>query len=358
MKVRRKIMALGTALAMAFVMIASLVMVTDVKADGETVVKTINLAVAAPKSGTKLGEDSEIEIKSLTGAKKIFSMPVKCLPSESANYEYAPDAFPIDVVDGNSYCYELYLTPEDGCVFDIETDPNGALIRNGVTINLTGQEKYEVSTNNGAISSGSMALFIKVKVSDSQGGDDQGGGTDQGGDADQGGSADQGGDADQGVSSDQTPAASSTTTSTVTTLTEGASATIAQADDGSVTFRYDKPLSYFANGGELYIDGNKIGRDQYEYYEGSTIIKLGKELASKLADGAEHAIKVVFNDGTEVNSKITVTPNAAASATAAAATTTKVKSPKTADVLPFVGIAVVFVGATAIGVIAIRRKNS
>ncbi|HAQ52158.1 MAG TPA: hypothetical protein DCR12_05275 [Lachnospiraceae bacterium] len=155
-------------------------------------------------------------------------------------------------------------------------------------------------------------------------------------------------------------------TSTVTTVTDGSSATIAPAEDGTLSFRIDKPLSYFEDGGELYIDGILIERSQYTYKEGSTIITLVKELATKLSDGAAHVFKVKFNDGTEVTSNITVGTAAASSAangtsgtaSSTAATTTKVTSPKTADVLPIAGIALVFVGATAIGVIAIRRKNS
>ena len=71
--------------------------------------------------------------------------------------------------------------------------------------------------------------------------------------------------------------------------------------------------------------------------------------------------------GSISNNKIPFTSSAATStaangtsgtASSTAATTTKVTSPKTTDVLPIAGIALVFVGATAIGVIAFRRKNS
>ena len=158
-----------------------------------------------------------------------------------------------------------------------------------------------------------------------------------------------------------------TPTSDVTTIANNGSATLAPAADGTVSFRIEKDFEYFQNGGKLFIDGQEVPSDQYYATPGSTIITLVKEYASKLSDGLDHAVKVVFNNGEEFNATIKVSP-ASSDATAAngtsgtasstAATTTKVTSPKTADVLPIAGIALVFVGATAIGVIAIRRKNS
>lgn len=150
--------------------------------------------------------------------------------------------------------------------------------------------------------------------------------------------------------------------SDVTTITSGSTVSLNQADDGTVSFRLDKPLSYFENGGELYIDNNLVPREQYTYREGSTIITLGKELASKLTDGVEHAVKVVFNDGETLEAKLIVKAALAEASTAtsstATATTVKATAPKTDDSLPYVGLVLVFVGTAAIGVIAYRRKNS
>ena len=60
MKVRRKIMALGTALAMAFVMIASLVLTTTVKAVDYNRISDVTISFVAPNVGdtVTLGGDS------------------------------------------------------------------------------------------------------------------------------------------------------------------------------------------------------------------------------------------------------------------------------------------------------------
>ena len=153
--------------------------------------------------------------------------------------------------------------------------------------------------------------------------------------------------------------------SDITTITSGSTVSLNQADDGTVSFRLDKPLSYFENSGELYIDNNLVPREQYTYREGSTIITLGKEFASKLIDGVEHAVKVVFNDGETLEAKLTVKAALADASTVAStatatstSTTVKASAPKTADTLPYAGLALVFVGTSAIGVISYRRKNS
>ncbi len=95
---------------------------------------------------------------------------------------------------------------------------------------------------------------------------------------------------------------------------------------------------------------------------------LGKEFASKLIDGVEHAVKVEFNDGETVEAKLTVkaaaseastaTSSAATAASTSTSTTKKASAPKTADALPYVGLVLVFMGTSAIGVISYRRKNS
>ncbi len=89
---------------------------------------------------------------------------------------------------------------------------------------------------------------------------------------------------------------------------------------------------------------------------------LGKEFASKLIDGVEHAVKVVFNDGETLEATITIKAASADASTAtsstATATTVKATAPKTADALPYAGLALLFVGTSAIGVIAYRCKNS
>jgi len=95
---------------------------------------------------------------------------------------------------------------------------------------------------------------------------------------------------------------------------------------------------------------------------------LGKEFASKLIDGVEHAVKVVFNDGETLEATITIkaafadastaTSSAATAASTSTSTAKKASAPKTADALPYAGLMLVFMGTSAIGVISYRRKNS
>lgn len=144
-----------------------------------------------------------------------------------------------------------------------------------------------------------------------------------------------------------------------------------------VVISFDKEFSKFENGGAVFLDESTepLSTDCFKATSGSTVITLLDSFTKTLKEGA-HTLKVKFNDDSVGTATFTVSASAnsdgsasgtsgtATSGTAtsgtssSAATTTKVAAPKTADVLPFAAIAVVFVGATAIGVIAFRRKNS
>lgn len=330
MKVRRKIMALGTALAMAFVMIASLVMVTDVKADDEpTIISKVNLSFTVPNAGTEVkqsesGQTPKPVVSSTTvGLQKLDDTPggIYCKSSTDSNAFYGT------FEDGKTYYAFVYVNADQGYAFN-ETEGGFQFEVSGAKV-----ESFEVAG----------PMFASAILSFKIGGDDP--------------------------SEDPTVDPTPTPSSDVPTISDGSTVEVAPAEDGTVTFRFEKDLEYFENGGELYIDGQKVPTDMYKATRGSTIITLFKEYAAKLADGAEHAVKVVFNDKTSVEGKIvvkaassdssasTAANGTSGTASSTAATTTKVTSPKTADVLPIAGIALVFVGATAIGVIAYRRKN-
>lgn len=139
-----------------------------------------------------------------------------------------------------------------------------------------------------------------------------------------------------------------------------------------VVISFDKEFSKFENGGAVFLDDSTepLSTDCYTATSGSTVITLLDSFTKTLKEGA-HTLKVKFNDDSVGTATFTVSASANSDGSASgtsgtatsgtsssAATTTKVAAPKTADVLPFAAIAVVFVGATAIGVIAIRRKNS
>ena len=333
---KRKFVALSTALAMALVLVASLVPSFGAKAAPQ-VINEVTINFTAPKVGDTATayNDTKVKVEVPDGA--IYNSPEGFLQdSEGGELQ-----FPLTFEEGKEYYYRIFVYPNEdgGVIFPINLD-TGKPIEGEFTLNVNGATfvNYEYC--------GDTSLQFVVKFT--PGGSDQGG-DDQGGD-DQGGGSDQGGSADQGDSGQ-----SATSTSNIVTLTNGASATVAQADHGTVSFRSEKDFSYFENGGKLYIDGEEVPSDQYTARQGSTIITLLKQYASKLLDGKEHTVKAVFKDGEAIESKITVKPSAAANATTA--TTTKTTAPKTADVLPIAGIALVFVGATAIGVIAFRRKN-
>ncbi|HAQ52157.1 MAG TPA: hypothetical protein DCR12_05270 [Lachnospiraceae bacterium] len=151
---------------------------------------------------------------------------------------------------------------------------------------------------------------------------------------------------------------------------EGDNQTVASGSP--VVISFDKDFSKFENGGAVFLDESTepLSTDCYKATSGSTVITLLDSFTKTLKEGA-HTLKVKFNDDSVGTATFTVSASANSDGSASgtsgtatsgtsssAATTTKVAAPKTADVLPFAAIAVVFVGATAIGVIAIRRKNS
>lgn len=350
MKVRRKIMALGTALAMAFVMIASLVMVTDVKAMTKSV-SSVGVTISAPDANTVIKKVTNESSGAVTNdPAPSVTVSGEGVINENAYWVIDPDNVLKEYTEeygGESFSYWDFNsdnvfsgTVEAGkdyyAAIELSSDSlEGYEWADDCAFTVSGGGTLYKVVNNP--NNGSNVKFVVAKVTIA------GGGTDP--------------------SEDPTP--------TVPTIDNGSTVEVAPAEDGTVTFRFEKDLEYFENGGKLYIDGQEVPADMYKATRGSTIIALFKEYAAKLADGAEHAVKVVFNDNTSVEGKIVVkaassdsSASTAANGTSgtasstAATTTTKATAAKTADALPYAGLALVFVGATAIGVIAIRRKNS
>lgn len=330
MKVRRKIVALGTALAMAFVMIASLVMVTDVKADEPQQINAINLSVKAPDVSAEIKQNTQPIVSVPDGAKYrvTYSQYVKCYPSESQTGDPAGEIeFPFTVQENSDYYFEVYLAPDEGYEFA------GTETSLDATVKVDGEVGHEL----GYASKAQVGIFIKVKTGS--------GGTD--------------------------PSEDPSEEATVPVKDGYADQTVAPGS--AVTIGFDSPFSNFNNGteqGKVYIDGTEVPSQYITATEGSTIITVAQEYLSQLAEGA-HKMVVKFLDNTEGEASFTISSSAAASAdgttangtsgtasSTAATTTTKATAAKTADALPYAGLALVFVGATAIGVIAFRRKNS
>lgn len=312
MKVRRKIVALGTALAMAFVMIASLVMVTDVKAVN-TPVANVSFNMKTPDAGTVLKGnfpyEPEVEFSNLPDSVSMIEGFWQFDSDFDGTLMEAGDEFE----DGETYYVMADIFPNEGYEFDENTK-----------VIVSGKEALAIQVTDG----GYLQAIIKFTV-----GGESGGGT-----------------------VEPVPVKDGYANQTV-------------APGSAVTIGFEKDFSNFNNGteqGKVYIDGNEVPGQYIEATEGSTIIKVAEEYMKQLSEGV-HKMVVKFLDNTEGEASFTVSSSAAAStaangtsgtASSTAATTTKVTSPKTADVLPIAGIALVFVGATAIGVIAFRRKNS
>ena len=349
MKVRRKIVALSTAFVMVFALVAAMVPATVTKAESSE--KYIYPDGTISERGD-LGD----YIANIPGSSEYSSIKVDAT-SKTVTFDsititggeysgisfYSPDGWTLIFTGTNSMAEIM-----DGQNLTVSVGDNSVLSLSYFRGDYSLAEGTKADKDISNASFDDPVENVKL-TGPTSGGGDQGGG-------------DQGGDADQGGSADQTPA-----TTEVKTLQNGESATLNPSTDGTVSFRIEKDFEYFQNGGKLYVDGQEVPSDQYSATPGSTIITFVKEYAAKLADGFDHAVKVVFGDGEEFNATIkvaaassdgTAANGTSGTASSTAATTTKVTSPKTADVLPIAGIALVFVGATAIGVIAIRRKNS
>ena len=343
---KRKFVALSTALAMALVLVASLVPTTVLHADSTekyihadgTIDDQWDDAIANIP-----GTSEYTSIEKGEGNTIIFTDLIINGGEWSGISFYSNDAWTFIFMGTNKM---NMIIPDSGGDLTVSVGDNSTVVLDKV---VGGFSLAEGTTADKDITNASMDAPVEnVTLSGPSGG---------GGD-----------DPSPAPDPDPTPTPDPTPSSDVTTITNGSSATLSQASDGTVSFRIEKDLAYFTNGGKLYIDNQEVPTDMYTATQGSTIITLAKEYASKLADGVEHAVKVVFNDGETVEAKITVnaassdastaTSSTATAASTSTSTTTKAAAAKTADALPYAGLALVFVGASAIGVIAFRRKNS
>ncbi len=347
---KRKFVALSTALAMALVLVASLVPSFGVKAQEIKPSGSEDSQVTLMPDGTLFDGYTSGGIARL-GAGSVDSFTVDATNKVVTFTNLSVSRIDVDA-DGYTFVFNGTNTVKTQFVVEANVNDFTLSLGNNSTLKAGSGEEYQgfygkIKLADGTTSSADISNANGVQATVSG---PSGGGTDPSEDP----------TVDPTVDP-QTP------TSDVTTIANNGSATLAPATDGTVSFRIEKDFEYFQNGGKLFIDGQEVPSDQYYATPGSTIITLVKEYASKLSDGLDHAVKVVFNNGEEFNATIKVSPASSDStaangtsgtASSTAATTTKVTSPKTADVLPIAGIALVFVGATAIGVIAIRRKNS
>lgn len=318
---KRKIVALSTAFVMAFALVAAMVPTVS-EADEPVVVSNVQVTVTNPAPRTTIeDENTKLEIALPDGAiySKAWNCFINCFPSEGTYDDGA--IFGTVMQEGSYYAYELFLNVED---------PNSFAAQDAINIVAKDTAGNTLDVEKIYISGTQCGFAFKVKATS--------GGSSGGGDA--------------------------------VPVKEGDNQTVAPGAPVQISF--DKEFSKFENGGAVYLDDSTepLSTDCYTATSGSTVITLLDSFTKTLKEGA-HTLKVKFNDDSVGTATFTVSASANSDGSASgtsgtatsgtsssAATTTKVAAPKTADVLPFAAIAVVFVGATAIGVIAFRRKNS
>ena len=86
-----------------------------------------------------------------------------------------------------------------------------------------------------------------------------------------------------------------------------------EVNNDIVSFRVDADYELFAEGGEVYMDGVLVGRENYTIGKGSTIITFSADYLNALPDG-EHTLMVAFNDGGVARANFVLTGTSASAA--------------------------------------------
>ena len=322
---KRKIVALSTAFVMAFALVAA--MLPTVSQAKTNWIKSATVTIAQPEVNTTIKFDGTSKPSVTVPDASPYTLGDHgYMSKEWADFEIEGDwtkpepalPDPVTVTEGETYYAQIVLYPTEGNKFEVNMDTGKPMF----TPTINGGELYDCAN----CSEDQLNLYVKIKVG--------------------------------GGSTDSVPVKAGDNQ----TVTPGS----------PVVISFDKEFSKFENGGAVFLDDSTepLSTDCYTATSGSTVITLLDSFTKTLKEGA-HTLKVKFNDDSVGTATFTVSASANSDGSASdtsgtatsgtsssAATTTKVAAPKTADVLPFAAIAVVFVGATAIGVIAIRRKNS
>ena len=322
---KRKIVALSTAFVMAFALVAAMLPATVSEAAVKSI-SSVDFTITKPVAGVTVAKEGFFQTNRpvITSSTEGVDLGEEMT---AGNWVEATDSFDASnppsnwygtFEDGKDYYVCFWSMPQEGYTYD-----------NSITVTVNGTRITDFTNSGG----GELYVYAKVSCGDAP-------------------------------APDPDPE-----TSSVPVKDGYADQTIASG--APIVIGFDSPFENFNNGteqGEVYIDGALVPSQYISAESGSTIITVAQEYLSQLAEGA-HTMIVKFLDGSEGQASFTISSSAAASdgtsssttstasATSSTSTTTKASAAKTADALPYAGLALVFVGASAIGVIAYRRKN-
>ena len=196
---KRKLIGTLTALTMFLAAIPS----GQLLADGEETIGSINVTIAPPEVGSVIEDETTkpvITLESGANYRVSWTMYIDNLPSADESYD-AGNVFGSTVEAGEYYYLEVYLSPNEGYLFDCSVDWDTLEVTDNVTLSVTGAETYEL----GYCSDMQYAFFAKVKAGEAQ-------------------------------SSDNPEAQSADTSSTETVTTDSSSVSASVSQEPSVTY--------------------------------------------------------------------------------------------------------------------------
>jgi len=162
---KRKLIGTLTALTMFLAAIPS----GQLLADGEETIGSINVTIAPPEVGSVIEDETTkpvITLESGANYRVSWTMYIDNLPSADESYD-AGNVFGSTVEAGEYYYLEVYLSPNEGYLFDCSVDWDTLEVTDNVTLSVTGAETYEL----GYCSDMQYAFFAKVKAGEAQSSD-------------------------------------------------------------------------------------------------------------------------------------------------------------------------------------------
>ena len=162
---KRKLIGTLTALTMFLAAIPS----GQLLADGEETIGSINVTIAPPEVGSVINDETTkpvITLESGANYRVSWTMYIDNLPSADESYD-AGNVFGSTVEAGEYYYLEVYLSPNEGYLFDCSVDWDTSEVTDNVTLSVTGAETYEL----GYCSDMQYAFFAKVKAGEAQSSD-------------------------------------------------------------------------------------------------------------------------------------------------------------------------------------------
>lgn len=162
---KRKLIGTLTALTMFLAAIPS----GQLLADGEETIGSINVTIAPPEVGSVIEDETTkpvITLESGANYRVSWTMYIDNLPSADESYD-AGNVFGSTVEAGEYYYLEVYLSPNEGYLFDCSIDWDTSEVTDNVTLSVTGAETYEL----GYCSDMQYAFFAKVKAGEAQSSD-------------------------------------------------------------------------------------------------------------------------------------------------------------------------------------------